>query len=212
VRANRFPKSDISADLSIGKITLVWWRGCCRLSVMELARQQSQGRGSMHDDRTLSRRLLLVSIPAAAMVPAANAAPVPRFAPSQGSTAVIESAADDPVFAAIARHSEAEREWRALSGDTPNEVSGAALERAQDALLAWLKTVPTTLDGAIATLEHAAVKYGDGFDDYANLAESAQYSRGGGGAGDVLAAGERFPAMIADVLRQLVREAADCAA
>jgi hypothetical protein len=165
----------------------------------------------MRDDRTLSRRLLLVSIPAAAIVPAANAAPVPRFAPSGRSTAVIKSAADDPVFAAIARHSEAEREWRALSGAS-DEVSGAALGRAQDALLAWLKTVPTTLDGAIATLEHAAVKYGDGFDDYTNLAESAQFLRGDGGAGDVLAAGERFPAMIADVLRQLVREATDCAA
>lgn len=164
----------------------------------------------MDDDRTLSRRSLLVSIPAAAIVPAANAAPVPRFAPSRRSTAVIESAADDPVFAAIVRHSEAEREWRALSGDTPNEISGAALGRAQDALLAWLKTVPTTLDGAIATLEHAAVKYGAGFDDFANLAESAQFLRGDGGAGDVLAAGERFPAMIADVLRQLVREAVDC--
>jgi hypothetical protein len=163
----------------------------------------------MHD-KTLSRRLLLVSIPAAAMMPAANAASVPRFPPSGRSTAVIESAADDPVFAAIARHSEAEREWRALSGAS-NEVSDAALGRAQDALLAWLKTVPTTLDGAIATLEHAAVKYGDGFDDYTNLAESAQFVRGDGGAGDVLAAGERFPAMIADVLRQLVREAVDCA-
>jgi hypothetical protein len=166
----------------------------------------------MHYDRTLSRRMLLVSISTAGMVPAANATPAPHFALSRRSTAVIDSAADDPVFAAIARHSEAERQWRALSGDTPNEVSGAALGFAQDALLAWLKTVPTTLDGAIATLEHAAVKYGDGFDDYTNLAESAQFVRGDGGAGDVLAAGERFPAMIADVLRQLVREAADCAA
>jgi hypothetical protein len=167
---------------------------------------------TMHYDRTLSRRMLLVSISTAGMVPAANATPAPHFALSRRSTAVIDSAADDPVFAAIARHSEAERQWRALSGDTPNEVSGAALGFAQDALLAWLKTVPTTLDGAIATLEHAAVKYGDGFDDYTNLAESAQFVRGDGGAGDVLAAGERFPAMIADVLRQLVREAADCAA
>jgi hypothetical protein len=83
----------------------------------------------MHDDRTLSRRFLLVSIPVAAMMPAANAAPVPRFAPSRRSTAA----------------SEAEREWRALSGAS-DEVSRAALGRAQDALLAWLKTVPTTLD------------------------------------------------------------------
>jgi hypothetical protein len=65
---------------------------------------------------------------------------------------------------------------------------------------------------AIATLEHAAVKYGDGFDEYANRAESAQFIRGDGGAGDALAAGERFPAIIADVLRHLGREAADCAA
>jgi hypothetical protein len=106
-----------------------------------------------------------------------------------------ERTLDDPVFAAIARHCEAERAWFAALRDS-YEAADAALDCAHEALVEWLKTVPTTVEGVIATLEHASAR--DDSSEHTNLLEGAHY------AGERLAASEQFPAMIADALRAIV--------
>jgi hypothetical protein len=59
--------------------------------------------------------------------------------------------------------------------------SDAALDHVYEAFLAWLTTPPTTMAGAIATLEHAS---------------RHAYE----------AAGEAFPAMIAQALRKIATD------
>jgi hypothetical protein len=120
-----------------------------------------------------------------------------------GNSTLVEMAAD-PVLVAIERHRKAAQALSAAhepSDALLNQLCGAE----QDAFLVWLTTPLSTIAGIIATLEHAAVKYSDGFDNYANLAESAQYCRGDGDSDpdDVVTAGERFPAMIATALRKI---------
>jgi hypothetical protein len=97
---------------------------------------------------------------------------------------------DDPVFAAIERHRQATRAWLAALDDAnaPDTIniaaqagSDAALDHLYEAFLAWLTTPPTTMAGAIATLEHAS---------------RHAYE----------AAGEAFPAMIAQALRKIAAD------
>jgi hypothetical protein len=97
---------------------------------------------------------------------------------------------DDPVFAAIERHRQATQVWLAALDDAnaPDTIniaaeagSDAALDHVYEAFLAWLTTPPTTMAGAIATLEHAS---------------RHPYE----------AAGEAFPAMIAQALRKIATD------
>jgi predicted TPR repeat methyltransferase len=154
----------------------------------------------MSDNTTLSRRLLLASISAAAMTPAAaaNTAHAPNFA------------TDDPAIAAIEQHRLALQAWHAsMGGKTEDEdkISQQLLNAEREAWRAWLTTPPTTLAGVIATLEHASRKpYTSDYPDdyvYTNLAETAEY------LGDSREMGAQFPQMIADALRRVLREAAD---
>jgi hypothetical protein len=122
-----------------------------------------------------------------------------------GNSTLVEMAAD-PVLAAIERHRKAAQALSAAH-EPPDALLNQLCGAEQDAFLVWLTTPPSTIAGVIATLEHAAVKYSDGFDNYANLAESAQYCRGDGDPDDVVTAGERFPAMIATALRKIAGSA-----
>jgi len=146
---------------------------------------------------TVSRRAMMAGIPAAAMIPAsaqANGAHAPH------------SATTDPVFAAIKKHRQAAQ---ALStAHEPPDALLAQLSSAEvDALLTWLTTPPTTLAGVIATLEHAARRSdedGNGSHVYTHLSEAALFDPSDGDPDGILKAGERFPAMIAAALRQIV--------
>ena len=140
---------------------------------------------------TVSRRHMLAAAvtttPIAAL--AANAAHTPRLA------------AADPVFVAIERHRQA---IQARLAEHDDDTGMQLLAAETDAFLAWLTTPRTTLAGVIATLNHASRRSdedGNGDHVYTHLAEAAQYI-----GSDVLAAGERFPAMIAATLRQIATE------
>ena len=138
----------------------------------------------MHDDSALSRRLRLASPPIAAMTPAAALA-----------------AAEDPVFAAIARHREAERALSAALRDAAHdEPTVAALDRAHEALVDWLTTSPTTMAGVLATLDYAASPLGGQPGDRTVLSD----------VWDSIERLERparqFPALVAAALRMLVTQ------
>jgi predicted TPR repeat methyltransferase len=152
----------------------------------------------MSDNTTLSRRLLLTSISAAAMTPAAaaNTAHAPNFA------------TDDPAIAAIEQHRLALQAWHASMGgktDDEDKISQQLLNAEREAWRLWLTTPPTTLAGVIATLEHASRKpyTSDYPDDYVhtNLAETAEYF-----GGDIREIGAQFPQMIADALRRVLQD------
>jgi hypothetical protein len=99
----------------------------------------------MHDNSALPRRLRLARGGIAAITPAA---------------ALV--ATEDPVFAAIAQHREAERALSAALRDAAHDAAAvAALDRAHDALVDWLTTSPTTMAGVLATLDYAASPLGD---------------------------------------------------
>jgi hypothetical protein len=109
----------------------------------------------------------------------------------------------DPIFAAIALHRRLYGEWSATLNEieddrvpgTPEYIANdRQLERADEALRAFLRTAPTTLGGAIAALEYAASAEGGICKDNTNLESGAQLE------GD---AADRFPLMIADALRQM---------
>jgi hypothetical protein len=150
---------------------------------------------------TVSRRAVMAGIPAAAIMPAATQA--------NGAHAP-HSTTTDPVFAAIERHRQAVQAWQASMGEAhdADKISNQLLAMERDAFREWLTTPPTTLAGVIATLEHASRRPyphdPDYPDDYihTNLIETAEYLPGG----DVLEAGEQFPAMIATALRKIGRE------
>jgi hypothetical protein len=109
---------------------------------------------------------------------------------------------DDPMFAAIERHRTA-MQALAAAHEPPDALIEQLSGAEQDALLAWLTTPPTTMAGVVASLAYASYRPPD--NEYANLAESAQYCRGDGDSdpNDILTAGEQFPAMIAAVLRKI---------
>jgi hypothetical protein len=136
----------------------------------------------MHDDSALSRRLRLASQSTAAMTPAAALA-----------------ATEDPVFAAIARHREAERALAAaLHDDAYGQAAIAALDRAHDALVDWLTTSPTTMAGVLATLDYAASPLGGEPGDRTVLSDvwdSAEWLE---------RPVRQFPALVAAALRKLV--------
>jgi hypothetical protein len=116
--------------------------------------------------------------------------------PPPGSILDLRSRApDDPVFAAIERHRQA---MRTRPAEHDDDARDRLLAAEGDAFVEWLTTPPTTMAGVIATLDHAAANYSDGFDSY--------YCRGDGDLSDVVAAGEQFPAMIAAALRQIVAD------
>jgi hypothetical protein len=125
---------------------------------------------------------------------------------STGSKGAAHLAAPDPVFAAIEAHEEA-IENHGVFLDHASEVcveereaaeaaSAQAAEAEDAALLAWLTTPPTTLAGAIATLEYAAMRDCE----HTFPLESARYR------GERLAAAEQFPAMVAAALRQIIAD------
>jgi hypothetical protein len=151
-----------------------------------MTQRMLQGGDSMKAT-TVSYRTLMAGIPAAAR---ANAAPGPH------------SATTDPVFAAIARHREAVQALT-TAHEPPDELVTQLLRAEVDAFLAWLATPPTTLAGALATLEYASHRPSvwDYPDDhvYTGPAKAAQYD-------DILEACEQFPAVIAATLRQMVAE------
>ena len=109
---------------------------------------------------------------------------------------------DDPAFAAIARHREAVQALT-TAHEPPDELVTRLLRAEVDAFLAWLATPPTTLAGALATLEYASHRPSvwDYQRDqvYTDPAEAAQYD-------DILEACELFPATIATMLRQIVAQ------
>jgi hypothetical protein len=132
----------------------------------------------MHDDSAVSRRLRLASQSTAAMTPAAT---------------------EDPVFAAITQHREAERAFSAALRDNAYDGAAvAALGRAHDALVDWLTTSPTTMAGVLATLDYAAsplsgepsdrTVLSDVWDSVERLERPAR----------------QFPALVAAALRKLV--------
>jgi hypothetical protein len=136
----------------------------------------------MHDDSAVSRRLRLASKSTAAM-----------------TSATAPAATEDPVFAAITRHREAERAFSAALRDNAYDGAAvAALDRAHDALVDWLTTSPTTMAGVLATLDYAASPLGgepgdrtilsDVWDSVERLERPAR----------------QFPALVAAALRQLV--------
>jgi hypothetical protein len=140
---------------------------------------------------TISYRAMMAGNPAAAMMPAAAQAKA-----AHGP----HSATTDPVFAAIARHREAVQALT-TAHEPPDELVTQLLRAEVDAFLAWLATPPTTLAGALATLEYASHRPSvwDYPDDhvYTDPAEAAQYD-------DILEVCEQFPATIAAMLRQIV--------
>jgi hypothetical protein len=134
---------------------------------------------------TISRRQALASIPAVAMTTAMASHDA--------------QAADDPVFAAIERHREALRALSTAQDDanavfdwTAEAARDAAYDRANDALIDWLKTAPTTMAGVLATLDYAA----SAIDDDRTVLSDMQ-----GGPDFELV--QQFPAMIAAALRKL---------
>jgi hypothetical protein len=139
---------------------------------------------------TVSRRHMLASIPAAAMVPAvvqANAAPAPLFATT------------DPVFAAIERHRQAAQAWLKALDDAGSraeeDAANAMLGHVDDALVDWLTTQPTTIQGVIATLEHASRRpddEGNGDHIHTHLGDTARRYLYGTPASDVLKAAAAF--------------------
>jgi hypothetical protein len=136
---------------------------------------------------TVSHRAMMTGVPAGAQ---ANAARGPH------------SATTDPVFAAIARHREAVQALT-TAHEPPDELVTRLLRAEVDAFLAWLATPPTTLAGALATLEYASHRPSvwDYQHDqvYTDPAEAVQYD-------DILEACELFPATIATMLRQIVAQ------
>ena len=149
--------------------------------------------------KVTTRRQMLAS------VPAATAALGGLPATAKGVSNIGAPAADDPVFAAIARHRQAAQALVALH--EPPEALVTRLSRAEvETFLAWLTTPPTTLAGVIATLEHASRR---AYEDrnshvYTNLAEAAQYDPEDGDPDGALKAGEQFPAMVATALRKIM--------
>jgi hypothetical protein len=144
---------------------------------------------------TVSRRHMLAAAavtitPTAA--PAANSSARRGFAFQPYGTAELPSATD-PVFAAIERCRAAMRARERSLTNFGEALNEQRLRAANDAILAWLTTAPTTMDGAIATLEYAAMRD----DEQTFLLESAYYDR------ERLAAAEQFPAMIAAALRKI---------
>ena len=125
----------------------------------------------MHDDKMLS----LEGMTAAAMT----------------SGEALAAPDNDPVFAAIARHREAERAWSAaLRAVVYNETEINALDRAaDDAFLDWLTTMPTTMAGVLATLDYASFSLGGEGGDRTVLSDTRDSV-------------ERFPATIAAALRK----------
>jgi hypothetical protein len=142
----------------------------------------------------VSRRQMLVSIPATAMA----------SAPTLANGSISIHVADDPVFAAIEKHRRAVETWRAAPGETheDDKISNQLLAVERDAWCTWLTTPPTTLAGIVATLEHASHRPYPPDPDYpdehvyTNLAETGEYV-----PGDVL----EFPTMIAAALRKLLK-------
>jgi hypothetical protein len=182
---------------------------------------------SMTTSTTISRRQTLAGVAATVMVPGAAAvlgagysasldeliAPydietksiihqvvddILRLIPPPQGDAVgrhdrITDPSPDPVFAAIEKHRQALQAWLAEDDET---LSARLLAAERDAWLAWLTTPPTAMAGVIATMEHASYRPYDS-SEYANLAESTQYSS------DIPEAGEAFPLMIAEALRKI---------
>lgn len=154
--------------------------------------------------KVTTRRQMLAS------VPAATAALGGLPATAKGVSNIGAPAADDPVFAAIARHRQAAQALVAqalVALHEPPEALVTRLSRAEvETFLAWLTTPPTTLAGVIATLEHASRR---AYEDrnshvYTNLAEAAQYDPEDGDPDGALKAGEQFPAMVATALRKIM--------
>jgi hypothetical protein len=107
----------------------------------------------MHD-KSLSRRLLLASFPAAAMTGSAAAA--------LGATS--ETSVADPVLAVSSSSATSRtRTWIALGWGGARRCCRAAgkdaMNAEEEALLVWLKTEPTTMVGPIVSLQHAAVAF-----------------------------------------------------
>jgi hypothetical protein len=100
---------------------------------------------------------------------------------------------DDPAIAAIERCREAMRAWECSLTTHDEALSVQRLCAANDALIAWLRTPPTTIAGAIATLEYASLRDCE----QTLLLESAHYN------GERLAAAGQFPQMIAAALRTI---------
>jgi hypothetical protein len=124
----------------------------------------------------------------------AGSAEAPRW---QGS--VVRSpdptaqATDDPAIGAIKRCREAMRAWEGSLTSHDEALSVQRLCAANNAILAWLTTPPTTMAGVIATLEHASVRDCE----LTFLLESAHFD------GERLAAAVQFPQMIAAALRKI---------
>jgi hypothetical protein len=101
------------------------------------------------------------------------------------------------VFAAIAQHRQAAAATNAAQG--PHLAQ--ALRNEQNALKVWLTTPPTTMAGVLVTLEHDSRRPYDGIEgedtdatcELTNLVES------------IVAAGQIYPAMVANALRQILR-------
>jgi hypothetical protein len=105
-------------------------------------------------------------------------------------------ATDDPAIAAIKRCREAVRAWEGSLTSHDEAFGVQRLCAANDALIAWLTTPPTTMAGAIATLEYACVRDCE----QTLLLESAHYN------GERLSAAGQFPQMIATALRQIMAD------
>jgi hypothetical protein len=126
---------------------------------------------------TVSRRQMLASVPAAAMMPVA--------AQANGCQGT-HSATTDPGIAAIEKHRQALRAWQTAPGDTheADKISNQLLAVERDAWREWLTTPSTTMAGVIATLEHASrrpyTQNSDYPDDhvYTNLIETGEYPPG----------------------------------
>lgn len=119
----------------------------------------------MKTDTTLSRRRLLASVPAVAAI----AAPATAAALS-GLPASAATSPNDPIFAAIAAHQVAVKEWQACPeslacGDKAEIQSNQAFAYAFDTFDRLMEVTPTTVAGVAAWLHYLGSPYRDGTDE-----------------------------------------------
>ncbi|PWT81201.1 MAG: hypothetical protein C5B58_10195 [Acidobacteria bacterium] len=132
----------------------------------------------------------------------------PSAVPIPDAMAVSDPKAADPIFAAIEAHkSELDRRNQTIETICATEERLKLEERDswhryEAASITLLTTKPTTMDGVIALLSYVALPECSGPGKSESILDGARFSSNR----DAVAAAERFPALNAEVLREIAGE------
>jgi hypothetical protein len=136
---------------------------------------------------------------------AANPVISPSAAPVPNAVAVSGPEALDPIFAAIDAHrQELDRRNQTIEAicaaeDRHKAEERDAWHRYEEASIALLKTKPTTMAGVVALLNYVALPECSGPGACETILDGARLSSNR----EAAAAAERFPALSAEVLREI---------